>query len=66
MPELPFKNTQEFCHYVREEAKKKGLKISHLLDEPGLDRSNFSKYENGKARITLETILNYLCVLHKS
>ncbi|NRA47127.1 MAG: helix-turn-helix transcriptional regulator [Oligoflexales bacterium] len=63
MPELPFKNTQEFCQYVRKEAKQKGLKITHLLDEPGLDRSNFSKYESGRCRVSLETALLYLDVL---
>lgn len=55
MPELPFKNTQEFCHYVREEAKHKNMALIQVFTESGMDRSNFYKYEKGKCRVTLET-----------
>ena len=60
MPELPFKNTQEFCHYVREEAKCKKISINKLFSKPGLDKGNFYKYEKGVCKLTLETMVNIL------
>lgn len=58
MLELPFKDTVEFCKYVRKISH--GSSFNQIFHEPGLDRANFSKYENGKCGVTLEVAIKIL------
>lgn len=64
---MPYRNTIEFCSYVRVAAKERKISLTKLFDKAGVDRQNFyNKYEKGKARMTLETAANILDILEAS